>query len=126
VACLDFSPDGRILASGSEDGMAALWDVSTRRRTHLWRAERSSTEAVAFSPDGTRLATGTSGEDDECVGHLWDLRTKRELLSLAGGGGWFFAMKFSPEGDALLCLDHTGEHCYQWRVPSFAELDAGR
>jgi WD40 repeat protein len=125
VACLDFSPDGRILASCSDDGTVALWDVRARRRTHLWRADRGSTAAVAFSPDGTRLATG-SASGDECVARLWDLRTKRQLLSLAGPGGWFYAVKFSPEGDALLCLDHTGENCYQWRVPSFAELDGAR
>jgi WD40 repeat protein len=47
------------------------------------------------------------------------------LLTLAAPGDLFYRVKFSPDGDALLCGSDNGHSCL-WRVPSFAELDAAR
>jgi WD40 repeat protein len=70
------SPDGRTLASATDDGSIWLWDIATRRR--LGRPLRSRAGVamdVAFSPDGTRLA---SGGDDARV-RLWDVATRRPI-----------------------------------------------
>jgi len=56
---------------------------------------------------------------------LWDLRTRRELLTLAAPGNGFRSVRFSSDGDTLLCGSDDG-HCYLWRAPSFAELDGAR
>ena len=53
--------------------------------------------AVAFSPDGSRLA---SGSDDQTV-RLWDAATGQEVQQLEGHTDWVRAVAFSPDGSRL-------------------------
>jgi WD40 repeat protein len=54
-----FSPDGRWIASGSQDGMVTVWDTTTGEEWLKFQAHEPQGHArcVAFSPDGRRLAT---------------------------------------------------------------------
>ena len=64
---INFSPDGRLLASGSWDGMVKLWEVASGRL--LWSGRHTShVNGVAFTPDGLTLA---SAGNDPMV-QIWD------------------------------------------------------
>src|SRR5262249_49633389 len=70
VRAIAFSPDGRLLASGSDDGTVRLWDIV--RRQPLGEPLKGHTAyvlSVAFSPDGKLLASG--GLDGTL--RLWDV-----------------------------------------------------
>jgi len=56
---VSFSPDGRILASGSWDGTVKLWDVQSGEVIHSLEGHSDWVRSVAFSPDGTKLASGS-------------------------------------------------------------------
>jgi len=59
IYALAFSPDGRLLASGSWDGAVKLWETESGK--FLWSDSHiSNVESVAFSADGRLLATGVT------------------------------------------------------------------
>ena len=52
VYSVAFSPDGKILASGSRDETIKLWDVKTGKELATLKGHPEGVNAVAFSPDG--------------------------------------------------------------------------
>jgi WD40 repeat protein len=71
IADLGFSPNGRILATASADGLTGLWDARTARGLKALRDAKSGVQVLAFSPDGKYLATGSA---DSGV-RVWDVDT---------------------------------------------------
>ncbi|MER6694904.1 trypsin-like peptidase domain-containing protein, partial [Streptomyces minutiscleroticus] len=66
-----YSPDGKTLATGSEDQTVRLWNTATGAHRKTLTAQTDATNAMAYSPDGKTLATG--GEDKTV--RLWNTAT---------------------------------------------------
>jgi WD40 repeat protein/predicted nucleic acid-binding protein len=86
---------------GRTDGSLELWDLASGVRTAGWQADTHAITAASFSPDGTRLATGTAKGQVK----VWDVPTRRELMSFEiaatpGAGGPVSRLVFSPDGRA--------------------------
>ena len=100
-ATVAFSPNGKILASGSDDGIK-LWDVATGKNTATLRqGTRVWGVSIAFSPDGKTLAIGMGGIE------LWDVETKRRIATRHGHGSGPSVM-FSPDGKTLASGSRDG------------------
>ena len=72
ISCVDFSPDGRTIASDSSDNSFHLRDVSTGREIKRFEGHTEIIRSVNFSPDGRTIA---SGSDDNTI-RLWDVSTE--------------------------------------------------
>ncbi|MEO0457917.1 MAG: adenylate/guanylate cyclase domain-containing protein [Cyanobacteria bacterium P01_A01_bin.114] len=101
VRCVAFSPDGRLLASGSHDQTIRLWDVQTGQCLKTWRGHASGVQTVAFSPDGKRLASGSYEPDI----WLWEVQTGQCVKTLRGHCDRILNLVFSPEGHLISTSD---------------------
>lgn len=106
---LAFSPDGKTFTSGGYRreirlwdvayGEIRLWDVDTIRQIAVMPAPEGVVTALAFSPDGKILASGSSRGKIL----IWDLASRR-LLSVIGTRGWQSALVFAPDNITLASL----------------------
>ena len=58
IRCLTFSPDGRLLVSGSRDSSVRLWGTENGLQLRVLEAHNDTVTSVAFSPDGGMIASG--------------------------------------------------------------------
>ncbi len=105
VLAIDFSPNGRLLATASRDNTIRIWEfASGRERNCLWK-HRTGVNAVAFSPDGKTLASGAA--EGEVI--LWSVAGGQELMRLDDHRGVIFALAFSPDGKILAAGGHGAD-----------------
>ncbi|MGC4113525.1 MAG: WD40 repeat domain-containing protein [Myxococcales bacterium] len=100
-----FSPDGKGLAAGPEDGTVQLWDAASGEVRRVLRGHSGALHGLAYSPDGALLATCA---EDRLV-RLWDGRTGALVRVLEGHAAELLGgLVFSPDGRRLATASADG------------------
>ena len=94
---VQFSPDGKYLATALLDNNLQLHDVNTGEVLHYFRGHAGGVTRLDFSNDGALLASG--GADGTV--RLWNATSGIELDTLETGAGWLSSVAFSPDGKLL-------------------------
>jgi WD40 repeat protein len=99
-----FDKDGSHLATGDSDGIVKIWDVRSHQLLRSLDKDLYGVNAVAFSPDGTRLLT--AGHDSWAM-KLFDAATGQKLSSLNGHSQEILSAAFSPDGKLMASGDRA-------------------
>lgn len=113
VVC--FAPNGKWLASGSDDQTVKLWDAASGHLLRTFGGHSHWVTSISFSPDGKQIA---SGSWDNTV-KLWEI-TSGKLLRTLEHNGTVFSVSFSPDGKKIVTgsRDETASVAKVWEVAS--------
>jgi WD40 repeat protein len=95
ISSVSFSPDGKTLISSSWDGVTKFWSLRTRKEKRSL-VEQGRVSTCTLTHDGKTLAT--AGD----VIQLWNVRTGKEIETLAGHLNLVSSLAFSPDSKTLI------------------------
>ncbi len=91
------SADGKLLATGSSDGVAGLWDAGSGQRLQALQGHSDCVVAVALAPDGKSLLTGSH----DSTARIWDAKSGQTRLTLAAHRGAVLSVAWAPDGSLV-------------------------
>ncbi|MBL8858293.1 MAG: protein kinase [Planctomycetes bacterium] len=113
VNSVEFSRDGRLVVSASDDGTAIVWHSTSGKQLLTLNGHSESVSSAGFSPTGDRVVTASM---DKSV-RIWDTESGSQLLDLRGHVGGVNSACFS--GDGLLVLSaSTDQTARLWNATS--------
>ncbi len=101
IRCLVFSPDGKSLFSGTDQGSGKIWDVRSGKPLSQPVQHQNTVSAARFSPDGRTIVTG--GRDGGV--RFWDVATGRQLAgTLSSRKMPVSDLAFTADGNRLVIV----------------------
>ncbi|RKU09711.1 hypothetical protein C6501_15010 [Candidatus Poribacteria bacterium] len=115
INALAFTPNGKMLASGSDDGTIRVWDASTG--TEMLSLSSDNTLFLVFSVDGKILAS----KNRDGIIYLWDITTGKQLNSIQGSESGRNVMAISVD-NKILASGRSEGTIYLWDIATGNQL----
>ena len=113
IATSALSPDAKKIATGGMDGIIRVWDADTGEFVRALVGHNSYVYGLAWSPDGTALASAGSFDG---TARIWDAATGMTLRTLKGHKGYTHHVAWSRDGKMLVVAGGTSGFMTLWDV----------
>jgi WD40 repeat protein/transcriptional regulator with XRE-family HTH domain len=104
---VEWSPDGKYLAGSSEGGFILIWNSADYSLCATLQGHRGMVAALAWSPDGTRLASGSWGRRSDQL-FIWDTQSWNRLMVLDDPNESVYGVAWSADGKILVSAGTDG------------------
>jgi centriolar protein POC1 len=111
VNCVDISPSGNTIISGSQDNSIRIWNNTVEGYSQVIKSHSAPVKTVNFSPDGTMLLSGSDDKTLKC----FQLSDRKFLWSITGHSNWVNSAQWSPDS-RLICSASMDKHVKLWDV----------
>jgi len=123
IEAVAFSRDGKRFVTGGWGGIARVWDVESGKQVATITTEGDYLFAVAFSPDGRHIATGSDSRPNYV--EIWDAATGASVMKIKGHENTVLSVEYSPSGKYLLSGSYD-ETARLWYAATGREIRAFR
>jgi WD40 repeat protein len=139
IMCLAFSPDGKLIATGSfypqpkfnprnlldikvdrdSPGLVRIWNVASGENISSFQDQKGVVLSLTFSPDGWQIASSSISPDNSFV--VWDVKTNQVIKRVLGHKSQIHRLRYSPDSSVLASGDTDGI-VKLWDGASFKEV----
>ena len=104
---VEWSPDGKYLAASSEGGIILVWNMNDYSLRATLEGHRGMVVALAWSTDGTRLASGSWGRRSDQL-FIWDTQSWKRIRALDDPNELVFSVAWCVDGERLVSAGSDG------------------